>query len=126
MAGITNITLDPTKTNVTAEIISGSPHVVGVDVVVFDAGSDTLETHTGKITATSSTLDLPLKKGPSVYKGCGIEANCAFESTDGTDTAPYKVTYQILLDGVAVTPSITLSGATSGGTATDTGVFKVN
>ncbi|HEV2354333.1 MAG TPA: hypothetical protein VGR89_08820 [Puia sp.] len=119
------IKLDPNGKKLTAEIASGSPHVVGVDLTVFDMNGNQTEKCQGAITDKSNTIDFPLKNAPAAYDGFQIQATCDFKSPNGDDAAPVKATYQLLEDGQVVQPTISITGNTEGGTFKDTEIFDV-
>jgi hypothetical protein len=122
---MTAIKLDPAGKKVTAEIVSNSLHVVGVELTVFDKAGNEAEKYKGGITQISSKVDFPLKNAASAYDGFEIQATSVFNSPNGDDNAPYSAVYQLLVDGQPVKPSITMNGNTKSGQATVTEIFEV-
>lgn len=119
------IKLNPKGKNLTAEIVSHSPHVIGIELTVFDKGGNEVEKYEGGITEKSRKVDFPLKNPPGTYDGCEIQATCTFKSPNGGDDVPFSAVYQLLEDDQPAQPTTSMDGNTNNGEFIDTEIFDV-
>ena len=121
---MTQITLDPAKSNIAVQVTSQSLHALGFEITVFAAdGTTVTEQFTGdtKINPFKKSLVNP----SSEYKGCFICTTITVLSPDGTDY-PYSILFSIVQDDIFSQPNMLISGITGQGCDTTGGTYHIN
>jgi hypothetical protein len=122
---MTEIFIDPTKSNIAVQVTSQSLHALGFEILVFAPDGITIaERFTGD-TKTFNPFSKMLNNPPAVYKGGYLSGTFTVISPDGTDY-PFSILFVITQDDAIITPGIILSGTTINGNKTITGVFHLN
>jgi hypothetical protein len=122
---MTEIFIDPTKPDITIQVISQSLHAVGFEITVFAKDGMTVkESFTGS-TQTSNPFIKALAKPPAKYKNCFLSGTFTVISADGSDFA-YSLLFTILQANGAIMPRIKISGTTTGGHDTQIANYHIN
>jgi hypothetical protein len=121
---MTEIFVDPSKTNISFDVVPQSLHVIGFEVVVIDTDQNTvLERYDGQ--TSKGGVNTVLTNPSAYYKGKYISGVFDVESPDGTDY-PYQFTFSIALTGIDISPNITLTGTTTDGGDNCISTFHLN
>jgi len=121
---MTDIFIDPNKSNIAVQVTSQSLHALGFEVTVFASDGNTVKEQFTGDTRTANPFTKILQNSPSFYKGSFIRGTFTVVSPDGTDF-PYSILFSILEDNVLVNPNITVTGITTGGNDTTIAQFHI-
>lgn len=122
---MTEVLIDPNKSNIAVQITSQSLHALGFEITVFAADGTTItEQFTGD-TKTTNPFTKTLANTPSIYKGSFLRGAFTVISPDGTDF-PYSILFSIKEDNTIIVPEITISGTTTNGSETRIGMYHMN
>jgi hypothetical protein len=121
---MTEIFVDPSKTDISFDVVPRSLHVIGFEVVVIDIDKNTvLERYNGQ--TYKGGVNTKLNNPTAYYKGKYIGGTFDIGSPDGTDYN-YEFVFSIALNGTDVAPNITLTGTTTNGGDSRMPTFHVN
>jgi hypothetical protein len=122
---MTEILIDPNKSNIAVQVTSQSLHALGFEITVFATDGTTItEQFTGD-TKLFNPFSKKLTNPPSTYKGSFLSGTFTVISADGTDF-PYSIVFSIKEDDIIIMPEITLSGTTTNGSETRVGMYHMN
>ncbi len=122
---MTDIFIDPTKSNIAVQITSQSLHALGFEITVFGTDGSTIIEHFTGDTESNKSFTKILENKPSASKGYYIRGTFTVISPDGKDY-PYSILFSILEDKMVIKPNITLSDTTTAGKDTTGATYHIN